>query len=137
MGLFGQSEIGGVYVKSFVCLGFLFFLMSAFSLGAVSLRLENETTHPLTVKIYAADGSMLGEELVPPRQIVQWSESKGREGYPPQGPSVSLVPMKVRWFCSDGELFCTSGDEASGARVRTSACSGTKYCKEKKEGESK
>jgi len=124
-------------MKNYIFLGFLFFLVSAFSLEAVSLRLENETTNPLTARIYAADGSVLGEELVPPRQMIQWSEGRDRAGYPPQGPSVPVVPMKVHWFCSDGEVFCISASQASGARVRTSACSGAKHCKEKKEGDSK
>ncbi len=124
-------------MKKFIYFGFLFCLTSSFYLEAVSLRLENQSLHDLTAEIHAADGSIIGNQLVPPGQIVQWSEEKSRGSYPAQGPSVSLVPMTVRWYCGDGELFCTSASEVSGARVRTSACAGTKVCKEKKEGESK
>jgi hypothetical protein len=119
-------------MRNYICLGFLSFLSAAFSLEAVSLRLENETTQPLTARIFAADGTVLGEELVPARQMIQWSEGRNRAGYPAQGPSTSIVPLKVYWYCESGEVFCMSTDEASGARVRTSACSGTKHCTEKK-----
>ena len=112
-------------------------LYSSVLLEAVSLRLENETTTPLTARVYAADGTLIGEELVQPRSLVQWSEESGRPGYPPQGPSVSLVPMKVKWFCPDGEVYCLSTDEASGARVRTSACYGARDCRDPKKEELK
>ncbi len=134
MGLFGQSEIGGIFMKKYVYLGSLFFLITTFCLEAVSLRLENETIYPLVAKIYAAEGSLIGEEVVNPREIVQWSDAKERNRFPPQGPSTPLVPMKVHWFCSNGDAYCISDSEASGARVRTSACAGNKFCKEEKKG---
>ncbi len=102
------------------------------SLEAASLQLQNETHHPLRAVILGADGSRLGEVVVQAQKTIRWNSTP--IDTPPQGPSKSITPMTVQWFCEDGEVYCVSSDATGGALIRTSLCDGKKVCKEKKEG---
>jgi hypothetical protein len=109
----------------------LFFLMATLSLEAASLQLQNETHYTLRAVVLGADGSHLGETTVLPQKTVRWYSSKQKT--PAQGPSRSITPMTIQWFCEDDEVFCVSENATSGSLVQTSQCVGKKVCKPKKQ----
>ena len=81
----------------------LCFLLATFSLEAASLQLQNETHYTLRAVVLGADGSHLGETQVLPQKTIRWYSSK--QDTPAQGPSKSITPMTIQWFCEDDEVF--------------------------------
>ncbi len=114
-----------------ISLGVLFFLAVAFSLEAASLQLQNETHYTLRAVVLGADGSHLGEATILPQKTIRWYSSN--QDTPAQGPSRSITPMTIQWFCEDDEVFCVSEGAQSGSLIRTSLCDGKKVCKPKKQ----
>lgn len=144
-------------MKMSFCISFLFCCIGMFFLEATSLRLHNETNYSLRATVLGADGSLLADLSLSPQEMVTWNDSMGsregamknspagfqrksqsdskidKEGVPLQGPSRSITPMTVHWYCNDGENFCVSEHLTSGSLARTSQCVGQKVCKVKKE----
>ena len=109
----------------------LCFLLATFSLEAASLQLQNETHYTLRAVVLGADGSHLGETQVLPQKTIRWYSSK--QDTPAQGPSKSITPMTIQWFCEDDEVFCVSEGATSGSLIRTSQGAGKKVCNPKKQ----
>jgi hypothetical protein len=107
--------------------GFCFTVLS-FSLYSATVRLQNESLYSLTAKIYGADGSLIGEALIPKQETVVWSDVEGMREAKKKAPSRSKTPFRVHWYCMGGELFCLSEQVMNGSFVSTSQGIGGKTC---------
>ena len=106
------------------------FLGSFCSLEALSLRFQNQTAHSLTAEILGANGSLLGEVIVPSQKTVSWSDTS----FPVKASSAkSVTPLTVHWFDNDGELFHISDHVMTGALLQTNHCMGKKANRTNKE----
>ena len=117
--------------KSF--LSFFVFLLSV--QGFSSVYLYNDTPFVLTAKVIAANGVNVGEKALQPQQLSYLEDQLGSsdpvntQQQHFQNYKDSLTPYTVFWYCKEGALYSTCEDQASGATVMASVCSGSKYCK--------
>jgi hypothetical protein len=107
----------------------LFFLPLFAYAGTV--RLANDSIFKLRAVIRAADGSYLGETVVPPLSTMSWNDYWGGVGYYNQ----SRTPYTVIWYCSDGEGFSVCLAVPTGGTVTALSCDGTKACKSGKKSD--
>ncbi len=125
---------GGLSMKKL----FFLFLLFAFSVGASSLVLYNDTPYELTAVVYSASGVYLGQTVVQPGEQANWAENVSTTPLKiPTTPSSSQTPYTVIWRCSHGENFSMCNDVSTAANVRAMACPGLHFCQPKQEGEEK
>jgi len=109
---------------------FFIALLGGSSLYGASLRLQNETACPLRALVQSADGSALGDVIVPPQDIQVWETGTLHKHLTA---NKSLTPFSVTWLCMDGELFGVQEQISTGALASTKQCSGKKNCKKVEE----
>jgi hypothetical protein len=93
---------------------------------ANSISLFNDSQYTLNAVIYDANGTLLGEFILNPRDAVEWSDDQQDFGTEIQ--DASQVPYSVDWSCMRGDPFGTCTDVAPGAVVTAQGCSGAQQC---------
>ncbi len=116
---------------------FLFFLLSPL-LACAGVHLINDSPYTLRVVIQGYDGTYLGEMIIQPQHLSDWSDSFGTMGrYGPgtkQG-NMSRVPYTILWYClesEEGDEYSICTGVATGSTVTAQGCSGRRMCKPKK-----
>lgn len=95
---------------------------------ANSVNLVNDTIYTLRGQIYGADGTLLGEFVLNPRDATQWSDDD--ENFGTEQAYNSQIPYTVNWYCLNGGDFGTCSNVASGAFVTAQSCMGAQQCPE-------
>ncbi len=116
---------------------FLLFLLSPL-LACAGVHLINDSPYTLRAVIQGYDGTYLGEMILQPQHLGDWSDSYGTMGRYGPGTAQSnttRIPYTVLWYC----LESTEGDEysictgvATGSTVTAQSCQGRRMCKPKK-----
>ena len=90
-----------------------------------SVNLLNDSPYMLKVTIYDANGSLLGDFTMNPRDVTQWSDdwNAGEENQ-----YASQIPYTVTWYCMGGGNYGTCDNVASGSTVTAQSCGGTQEC---------
>ena len=111
-------------------LALLFFCSTLFG-GTVTLI--NDSANQLRAVIRAADGTYLGEVVVPSQRTMKWNNYTGGVGNI-QYYEVSQTPYTVAWFCmtGDGTPFSICTQVGSGQTVTALSCDGIKECQPQK-----
>ncbi len=112
-------------MKKILFLTALFFYATFVSAG--SLHLFNDSPNYLMAKIFAADGTLLGETVMAPQTWNDWSDDKYKATIP--DPKFSLTPYLVHWYCADGGDYSLCSGLGTGATVTAQTCIGTRQCK--------
>lgn len=99
-----------------------------------SVYLVNDSAYTLRATIRAADGSQLGQVLLPAQKSQTWADDYQTSG---PNPSRSLTPYTVVWTCPSGDEFSVCPGVITGSGVTALSCSGTRYCKPPKKKEEK
>lgn len=99
--------------------------------GAVTL--VNDSANQLRAVIRAADGTYVGEVVVPAMQTMKWNDYTGGVGNI-QYPTASQTPYTVAWFCmtGDGTPFSICTNVGSGQTVTSTSCDGLRQCQPNK-----
>ncbi len=107
----------------------LLFLGFCSTIWGGTVHLVNDSSIKLRAEIRAADGTYLGEVIVPPQQSMQWNSYFGAVGHQ-QYADISQTPYRVLWFCSTGEQnpFSICDNVSSGSTVTALYCSGNREC---------
>jgi hypothetical protein len=105
------------------------FILLCSQVFAGSVTLVNDSANQLRAVIRAADGTYIGEVVVPARQTMQWNDYTGGVGNI-QYPSASQTPYTVAWFCmtGDGTPFSICTNVNSGQTITALTCDGLRQC---------
>lgn len=84
--------------------------------------LVNDSPYNLTAVVLAADGTVVGNQEMPPQANKTWSGGWS-------GGSSSQTPYRVHWYCSDGgNEFSVCTNVSPGAMAVAQTCPGNKTC---------
>ncbi len=104
----------------------LCFLTIPLGLFADSVKLLNDSAYTLKAIIYDANGTLLGEFILNPRDASEWSndfQNFGTGGVPePQ------LPYTVNWSCMSGGAYGFCNNVAGGSLVTAQGCGGAQQC---------
>ncbi len=109
--------------KAIVALMFLFGASLCF---ANSVSLVNDSPYILTATIYDANGQLLGEFVLNPRDAAQWSDDY--ENFGTESADASQIPYTVNWTCANGGSYGSCQNVAAGAVVTAQSCGGDQEC---------
>lgn len=109
----------------------LFLLVWSVSLQSNSLTIINDSPFPLDAALYAADGSVLGQYSLAPRERVKWNDDY--EVAP--NPNLSQTPYTVTWICKTGGIYGVCNTVSPGASVFAQGAQGNLLCLPKKKKE--
>jgi hypothetical protein len=105
-----------------------FFIFAQVASWANSVTLMNDSDYMLKANLYDANGTLLGEFVLNPREATQWSDDYlnfGTESY-----YASELPYSVNWSCMNGSAFGSCNDVAAGAVVTAQSCGGAQQCQQ-------
>lgn len=109
----------------------LFFLCFFGVLNAEGVQAYNDSNIPLTVKVFDASGTKIGEFRVAPRSNKIWHVPLGEF----QQYNQSTVPYRVIFYCESGEVFSEWSSVSPGEAVTALGGSGPRNCPKKKNGD--
>jgi len=95
---------------------------------ANSVSLFNDSDYTLRTTIYDANGTLLGEFVLNPRDASDWSDDDMNFGTEMQ--YISQLPYTVNWYCMGGSPYGVCTNVASGALVTAQSCGGTQECQQ-------
>lgn len=110
-------------------------------LGAVtplfsSLSLYNDSPFPLTVRVVAANGTVIAEKEIESQGHAYIEDQLGISDPVGRGSdedfensATSLTPYQVFWYCKEGEVYSVCLDAGAGATVTANTCGGDYGCK--------
>ncbi len=101
------------------------FCVVASSLFADSINLFNDTQYTLKASIYNANGLLMGEFILNPRDASEWSNN---DNFGSEMSSASQSPYTVNWFCMGGAAYGSCNNVAAGSTVTAQGCGGTQEC---------
>ena len=106
-------------------------LIAALSFGQIvswanSVTLLNDTPYTLQATIYDANGTMLGQFTLNPRDATLWSDSY--ENFGTENQYASQVPYTVNWSCMNGGAYGICNNVAAGSTVTAQSCGGNQEC---------
>lgn len=111
---------------------FLGVLISVQGLGwANSVSLFNDSEYTLNAVIYDANGKLLGEFVLNPRDASQWSDDDMNFGTTTQ--YASQTPYTVNWSCMGGSPYGICDNVAAGAIVTAQSCGGAQECQQQQQ----
>jgi hypothetical protein len=105
----------------------MFILTSGMS-WADSVSLMNDTDYTLRATIYDANGTLLGEFILNPRDATEWSDDY--ENFGTESNYSSQTPYTVNWSCMNGNPYGSCNDVAAGAVVTAQSCGGAQECQQ-------
>lgn len=109
-------------------------LMFLFGVGqclANSVSLVNDSPYTLTAIIYDANGEMLGEFVLNPRDATLWSDDY--ENFGTESADASQIPYTVNWMCMNGGSYGSCQNVAAGAVVTAQSCGGDQECSQQQQ----
>ena len=98
---------------------------------ANSVDLYNDSIYTLKATIYDANGSLLGEFILNPRDASQWSDNQLNFGS--ENSAFSQTPYTVNWTCMGGSPSGMCCDVAAGALVTALSCGGIQQCQQQQQ----
>lgn len=101
-------------------------IMTAGSSFANSVSLVNDSPYTLRAAIFDANGQLLGEFVLNPRDATQWSDDDENFGIESGG--ASQIPYTVNWTCMNGGPYGFCQSVAAGATVTAQSCGGDQEC---------
>lgn len=106
----------------------VFFICFQTTCFANSVNLFNDSQYTLNATIYDANGTLLGEFILNPRDAIDWSDDQYNFGtqtqYAPQ------IPYTVNWACVGGAAYGSCDNVASGSVVTAQSCGGAQQCQQ-------
>lgn len=93
-----------------------------------SVALFNDSQYTLRAVIYDANGTLLGEFILNPRDAADWSDEDMDFGSEPQ--YASQTPYTVNWTCMGGNPYGTCTDVGAGSTVTAQSCGGAQECQQ-------
>ncbi len=111
--------------------GIFFFSLFLFCCQIVgwtnSINLFNNSDNRLQAVILSADGKVLSEIVLNPRDAMTWSDSSDDFGLE-TNQSSGNVSYTVNWYCMAGQLFGTCDNVMPGSVVLSMSCQGDQQC---------
>ena len=98
---------------------------------ANSVSLFNDTQYMLKATIYDANGNLLGEFVLNPRDASDWSDNDMNFGTESQ--YAAQVPYTVNWNCMSGGAYGTCNNVAAGSVVTAQSCGGNQECQQQQQ----
>jgi hypothetical protein len=95
---------------------------------ANSVTLMNDTGYTLNATIHDANGTLLGEFVLNPRDAMDWSDDD--QNFGTESNYASQVPYTVNWSCMSGNPYGTCNNVAAGAVVTAQSCGGAQQCQQ-------
>ncbi len=93
---------------------------------ANSVSLFNDSIYTLNATLYDANGTLLGEFILNPRDASEWSDDQMNFGTESQ--YASQTPYTVNWTCMSGGSYGSCSNVAAGAVVTAQSCGGVQQC---------
>ena len=103
----------------------LSFLLLTGSVFADSINLFNDSQYTLKASIIDANGTMMGEFILNPRDASEWSND---QNFSAEQSSVSQSPYVVNWMCTSGNGYSSCNNVAAGSTVTAQGCGGAQQC---------
>jgi len=100
-------------------------LLSA-NLSADSINLFNDSSYTLKAVVYDANGTLMGEFVLNPRDAAEWNNNSQEAGA--DGNYQVTAPYTVDWLCTQGAEYGSCNYVAAGATVTAQSCGGTQQC---------
>ena len=108
------------------------FLVSALFATEGTLFLLNDSPFTLTAIVQAADGTMLGQEVLQPgEQKNMVTKLNPANLNLPNNYNVAITPYVVIWKCPNGGYYSVCSQVSPGSFIRSSICQGSYYCQPK------
>ncbi len=104
---------------------FLMFCTIAGSVFADSISLFNDSQYTLKAIIYDANGTLMGEFILNPRDASQWSND---QNFGSEMSYTSQSPYTVNWLCMGGSGYGSCNNVAAGSTVTAQGCGGVQEC---------
>jgi hypothetical protein len=98
---------------------------------ANSINLFNDSTYTLKATIYDANGILLGEFILNPRDATEWSDDQMNFGTESQ--YASQTPYTVNWMCMAGGPYGSCNNVAAGSLVTAQSCGGVQQCQQQQQ----
>ncbi len=111
----------------------LFILTAGFGF-ANSVSLMNDSPYTLKATIYDANGELLGEFTLNPRDASLWSDDY--QNFGTESADASQIPYSVNWTCMNGNAYGTCQNVAAGSVVTAQSCGGAQECPQQQQQES-
>jgi len=118
-----MKKFWAVLVCAFICFQGIGF--------ANSVNLFNDSVYTLKAVIYDANGTLLGEFILNPRDAATWSDDQDNFGTEIE--NASQTPYSVVWKCMGGAGYGTCGNVAAGAVVTAQSCGGSQQCQQQQQ----
>jgi hypothetical protein len=99
---------------------------------ANSVSLFNDSQYTLKAVIYDANGTLLGEFVLNPRDATDWSDNDMNFGNETQ--YSAQIPYTVNWSCMNGTAYGSCNNVAAGATVTAQSCGGAQECQQQQNG---
>ncbi len=93
---------------------------------ANSVSLINDSPYTLKAALYDANGALLGEFVLNPRDATMWNDNYENAG--PGNQYIAQVPYTVNWYCMNGGAYGTCENVAAGSTVTAQGCGGDQEC---------
>jgi len=107
------------------------FMLACGITWANSVTLMNDSTYTLQASIYDANGTLLGEFVLNPRDATLWSDDD--ENFGTESNYASQIPYTVNWFCMNGSPYGVCNDVAAGSVVTAQSCGGVQECQQQQQ----
>ena len=111
--------------KYIFAIGFMFMWGAGW---ANSVTLMNDSSYMLRATIYDANGTLLGEFILNPRDATLWSDDD--EDFGSETFYAAQLPYTVQWFCMNGSPYGSCNNVSAGAVVTAQSCGGAQECQE-------
>jgi hypothetical protein len=102
------------------------FILAAGVCFANSVSLMNDSPYTLKATIYDANGELLGEFTLNPRDASVWSDDY--QNFGTESGDASQIPYSVNWTCMNGGSYGTCQNVAAGSVVTAQSCGGAQEC---------
>ncbi len=110
----------------------VFFICAQIACFANSINLFNDSEYKLTATIYDANGTLMGEFVLNPRDAIDWSDDQYNFGSQTQ--YISQVPYTVNWTCMAGNAYGSCDNISPGSIVTAQSCGGVQECDQQQNG---
>jgi hypothetical protein len=98
---------------------------------ANSVTLMNDSGYRLNAVIYDANGTLLGEFVLNPRDATEWSDDD--QDFGTESNYASQIPYTVNWSCMSGNPYGSCNNVAAGSVVTAQSCGGTQECQQQQQ----
>ena len=111
-------------MQSFLAL----FLALGMSVFAGSIKIDNNSPHNLTAKIFSANGAEIEEVTIPKNTLINWADHALKMSGQPS------APYRVVFTCPCGENFGVIENVSQASLIHANSAEGKRTCPQKKDG---